>query len=320
MKLMNFRRLALATLIVIALTISGSKGFLQPAQARQGASVEKGVGTAYGTRDPGTCTDTKKPLRGAPSAVQAKQYVICSLEHVNGQSLYLAEDVTIVVGGGIPYNPNNFPYATDIDPKSPVYPIRASFNEYQCGRVYKDPSSPLYNVGKNCTEYHIPKSAGVCVKTTFGDWRCDITSRDDDSKPPKRDVPPPQASTIGSGPAVSQRPETTRPANSQAPNTSQYPPLDTTAMETWYTIVKSEYDIIKGQLYVTVKLKEESHPTSFYIKFLDADGVTIKDALLCCPSPAVFSHVGDVEKLHAYTPGETEMEKVKSVILVRNKS
>lgn len=198
MKRTNLRCAVLCVAIAMALTLSATKVPLQSAHAQPSGQTQEHIGAAYGSRDPHTCEDTKKPLRGAPSAEQAKQYVVCGLEHVFSYSLYLAEDVKVEVGGAVPYNPNNFPFASDIDTKSPVYPIRASFNEYQCGKEYKSTSHPLYNVGKNCTIYHIPKATGVCLKTTFGDWRCSITSRTDDPNPPKRNVaPPPPAKTGG---------------------------------------------------------------------------------------------------------------------------
>src|SRR5947209_16526272 len=106
--------------------------FMLGASAGALAQVENDVGKDYGSRDPAVCTDMKKPLKGGPSQEQAKQYVICGLEHVVGSNtLYLAEDVTVSLGGGVPYNRENFPYATDIDTKSLVYPIRASFDQYQ---------------------------------------------------------------------------------------------------------------------------------------------------------------------------------------------
>ncbi|MDQ2746444.1 MAG: hypothetical protein M3T96_04195 [Acidobacteriota bacterium] len=91
------------------------------------------------------------------------------------------------VGGAIPYNSNDFPYATDIDPDAPVYPIRAVFDKYQCGAV----SAISEDKGKNYTVYPAPKATGVCVKTTFGDWRCSITNTDD-SKNRQFNMPPPK--------------------------------------------------------------------------------------------------------------------------------
>lgn len=288
-----------------------------------------GIGADYGARDPLTCQDMKKPLKGAPSAEQAKQYVICGLEHVTGSNtLYLVEDVTVVVGGAIPYNPNNFPFASDINTKSPVYPIRASFNQYQCGRMYKDPSHPLYNVGKNCTEYGIPKSTGVCVKTTFGDWRCDITSRDDDPKPPKRGIPPPPPVADDSKPATSRKPDASKTEVSQKPNTSkpavvqnqedsEYPKPDTTEMEKWYDVVKYEYDIIAGRLFFVVKPKKDSRPSGWLINFYDADGVQVIGENLVVGT-SIFTPVGQAEKAYAYTPSEKAMKTVKKVVITRH--
>ena len=126
----------------------------------------------YGTRDPRTCKDMKAPAKGAITAALATKYVICDIEKVDGQYLYLVENVKVeAVGGGIPYaaiiGHRSFP---EVDVKHPVNPIRGSLTKYQCYEV--NPDFPHSAPDKNCIRYEEPVAKGYCYKTTFGDWRC----------------------------------------------------------------------------------------------------------------------------------------------------
>jgi hypothetical protein len=164
--------------------------------AKQTAAPNKamgnGPGAPFNARDPRICSDTKNPLSGGPSSDQAKQYVICGLEGVKVDALYLVEDVKVDIGAARAYSVRSEANAGDIDPKFPVYPLRASFNQYQCDREYADSNPQYNNVGRNCSVYVEPKAEGKCVKTTFGDWRCAITSRTSNSTTKKLNMPPPK--------------------------------------------------------------------------------------------------------------------------------
>ena len=63
-------------------------------------------------------------------------------------------------------------YMHDVDASQPVYPIRGSYQQYQCN----NPKTSVYKAGQNCSLSNIPKASGVCYKTTFGDWTCTIAS------------------------------------------------------------------------------------------------------------------------------------------------
>ena len=145
------------------------------------------VGTPYDSREPHTCPDMSKPVKGPITAAQAKQYFICGMEHISSYQLYLVEDVTVTVGRGTVFQARNFPYASDIDPTFPVYPIRVSYKQYQCNAV----SAIMENKGKNATLYVVEKATGVCVRTTFGDWRCTATGDWVEGKT-QRNVPAPK--------------------------------------------------------------------------------------------------------------------------------
>ena len=149
-------------------------------------SFSQNLGAPYGSRNPHTCPDATMPQHGAISAAQAKQYVTCGLEGIYSYQLYLVEDVSVTVGAGVAYNARNFPYDNDIDPNYPVYPIRVSFKQYQCGKV----NTIMENAGKNCTVNMYQNATGVCVRTTFGDWRCSVNSRPDPAT--QYNMPPPR--------------------------------------------------------------------------------------------------------------------------------
>ena len=291
------------------------------------AQAEKGVGKGYGTRDPSTCLDTKQPLRGAISADQAKQYVICGMEHVQSSYLYLVENVSVEVGKGRPFRPLSEPFGSDIDQKFPVYPIRSAFKQYQCGHQYIDPASPLYNVGKNCTISNELKAEGKCVKTTFGDWRCDITSRSADYTSDKPNMPPPTSSDQASKmpvnadqnipkAAAGNSVPSSKPATNQDQDTLVYPKPDTTEMEKWYDVGRNEYDSIAGKLYFVVKPKKDSRPSAWMINFYDSDGVQVipENGLT---GTSIFTPIGQAEKIFAYTPSEKNMKRVKKIVVTR---
>lgn len=127
-----------------------------------------GSGAKYGSRDPRTCQPSTSST--APTAEQARQLFICDTELDVNDTLYLVENVTIQVAQssraiqpGDSYN--------DIDQSKPVFPIRGSFTEYSCGKVFNVDASHT-NAGKNCSVLQQPHAQGICYKSTFGEWVC----------------------------------------------------------------------------------------------------------------------------------------------------
>ncbi|MDD5544000.1 MAG: hypothetical protein PHX83_12575 [Acidobacteriia bacterium] len=170
-KITSFFLLLAAT----ALLLAGCGGMASNESADPNNMQPKtGVGALYGSRDPFTCKSTKAPAHGAISADQARQYVICGAEGETGGALYLIEDVKTEVGKSRPFNINSDDYP-DIDPSSPLYPVRGSFTKYQCFRVSNTAIASLNNAGKNCNSADQPQATGVCYRTTFGDWRCGMS-------------------------------------------------------------------------------------------------------------------------------------------------
>lgn len=149
------------------------------------------LGAKYGTREPAKCAVMTKPAKGAPSNAQALEYLKCTMERESGSNLFLLQDLTVQVAPkGRRYNPRA--PISNIDTDYPVYDIRGSFVRYQCDPVYLGGGS-LANAGKNCTSYDQPKAEGVCWKTTFGDWGCNMNDLNHSgSQHQKRNVAPPQ--------------------------------------------------------------------------------------------------------------------------------
>jgi hypothetical protein len=68
-------------------------------------TAQEGIGAKYGSRNPRTCSSMKQPVKGALSADLATQYTACPLEkEINGNTLYLVENLKVEVGGGTRYN------------------------------------------------------------------------------------------------------------------------------------------------------------------------------------------------------------------------
>jgi hypothetical protein len=106
------------------------------------AQEKKSIGERYGAREPRTCEDMKAPAKGAITAALAAKYFICASEKVEGQYLYLVENVKTEVGAGRPYNPNMDINVPEIDVRFPLYPIRGSHTQYQC----KDPKTDYIRI------------------------------------------------------------------------------------------------------------------------------------------------------------------------------
>ncbi|MGA7949194.1 MAG: hypothetical protein WCA45_03420 [Thiobacillaceae bacterium] len=143
-----------------------------------------GIGAKYATRDPATCASKTKPAKGAPTAEQAKQYVLCGSASRVGEGedsyhhMILMENVRVEIGQGRPFQGgiNSDINMHDVDPRFPIYPIRGSFDMYQCSNIAAgDPWQSIYEAGKNCDVYEEHRATGSCFKTTFGDWDCSMT-------------------------------------------------------------------------------------------------------------------------------------------------
>jgi len=136
-----------------------------------------GVGTKYGTRDPRPCGPRTAPAHGAPSAEQARQYVICELEQGDGQRpLSLVTNVKVQVAS-VSHPPNQLVReitAARIDPREPIWDIRGSFTNYRCFALSTLVAGNDYARTHNCWVVEQPTATGYCYKDTFGDWHCGL--------------------------------------------------------------------------------------------------------------------------------------------------
>ncbi len=143
-----------------------------------------GVGAKFGSRDPYACASTVAPKSGPISAALASQYFTCGFEHINEDGyLFLAEHATVQVGRGVPFREAGLYETGNIDPNGKVYAIRGSYDQYLC--------TPLSRYGAvrghNCAAWHETHATGYCYRTTFGDWKCNMSDLDAqiiDNQPP----------------------------------------------------------------------------------------------------------------------------------------
>src|SRR5690348_861356 len=100
------------------------------------AAAQAGTGAKFGTRDPHTCASKKEPTSGAPSGARLEELVRCGSggEKVYDGQLFLLENLKAEIGKGRPYQASDS-LAHNIDPSQPVYPIRGSFDKYQCDEI-----------------------------------------------------------------------------------------------------------------------------------------------------------------------------------------
>ncbi len=172
-----------ATRLAIAVALAGVS--LAPSSAH----AQPGVAAKFGARDPKTCVDRTKPVRGVITPALAAAYVACSEESVSYTALWLVEKVAVQIGAGRPFQMRTDAY-NDIDPSKPIYPIRGSYVRYSCAVPSSIPGFPS-TVGKNCTLYDQPHATGACYRTTFNDWRCGMKDLDNTLKIISQGIPGP---------------------------------------------------------------------------------------------------------------------------------
>lgn len=101
----------------------------------------------------------------------------------------------------------------------------------------------------------------------------------------------------------------------------EYPKPDFSAMEKWYDIVKYEYADLAAERKLTVvfKPKTDPRPFNFNVQFIDKDGLIVRETAFRNYIALQNTRVGETAKTDVYTPSESEMEKVKTVKVIRIK-
>jgi hypothetical protein len=168
----------------ILLTIFALSLWVTPAHG------QAGVGKKYDTRDPFVCKSTKEPATGAPSSSQITEYVKCQEEKTGGCCIWLMENVQPEVGKSRPFSSSDA-WIHDIDNSQPVYPIRGTYDAYQCSppSVSGGFGAPK---GQNCSVKKADPFVDICYETTFGDWKCQVHDTTDPLKGVQAGQAPPQ--------------------------------------------------------------------------------------------------------------------------------
>lgn len=102
-----------------------------------------------------------------------------------------------------------------------------------------------------------------------------------------------------------------------AQDKTEYPKPDFKEMEQWFEVQKYEYKILNQRLNIVVKAKanREDRPHYFNIDFYDGDGVRVISTNYI--TEEYVAETGQIEKIWAFTPSESQMKKVKSVVITR---
>ena len=168
------------SLLLTALTIAASIGL---------AHGQAGVGKKFDMRDPLECSSLKKVTVGVPSSDQLRDLVTCKAEGAGGCCIYLYDNVKVEIGRSRPFSRYIGAGKPDIDNSQPVYPIRGTADKYQCQPPGGTPYPPK---GKNCAVRMASPFAGICYKTTFGDWSCPVSDAENPLKGVQANMPPPK--------------------------------------------------------------------------------------------------------------------------------
>lgn len=291
------------------------------------AQEKKTPGERYGSREPQTCLDMKAPARGAITAALATKYFTCQSEGIQGQYLYLVENVKTEVGAGRPYNPNMDLNVPEINVKFPLYPIRGSFTKYQC----KDPQIDYIKIpGRTCNRTEMPNAKGFCYKTTFGDWSCNMLDLDGKNENYFPDVAPPGGKKMMANKTETNE-KTVEPKNEKQPVEPKNTPNsdgkddngfvkpDFSEMEKYFDIVRYEYNFSTRELTIVTKMKKANNPNAWLVEFFDADGARLKwGNTILHSSSSPDPQVGQVVKVYTGTPSEKQMrDEVKKITITR---
>lgn len=168
---------------LIAASLAGLSGCRTATVQAIGAGARSGAGAGdpmsgpptfnekFQARNPRVCRAVTTP----PTPEEAKALVQCNYEAhsiMDGYSanLVLTTDVQVQIG-----RPRPFTIGVSSDPqtdtKAMVYDLRGQATEWSCA-----PAAGIYAPGENCSRFAgAPGGTGECWRTTFGDWKCDMT-------------------------------------------------------------------------------------------------------------------------------------------------
>jgi hypothetical protein len=90
----------------------------------------------------------------------------------------LMQNVNVQLGAPRAFQPDTDGKLQQIDIQAPVFPLTGSMTAYMCNSV----AFGLYHAGSNCTVTPMQQGAGVCWRTTFGDWKCNLAGPTPDER------------------------------------------------------------------------------------------------------------------------------------------
>ncbi|QDZ02904.1 hypothetical protein FQ775_22455 [Nitratireductor mangrovi] len=137
------------------------------------AAGQAGVGENYGSRDPVACPQ----VEGAgPTLDEAVELFRCTNE-IEASHLFLVDDVRLQIGKSRPFQDgDNYP---EIDRALAVFPIRGAWTEHQCTNIKTFPGA----APASCRVFDKTNGSGICYRTTFGDWRCQMSGASANLRP-----------------------------------------------------------------------------------------------------------------------------------------
>lgn len=134
-----------------------------------------GEGARWGARDPVLqCAEIESD--DAPSQDAVIGLIRCEREAITASDeLWLLEDVSVRIGAAREHQGHNeFMTMPEADTAAPVHPLRGAWTWVVC----RDPRAMAIVGGDpaaNCSHARVEKAEGACWKTTFGNWRCNMT-------------------------------------------------------------------------------------------------------------------------------------------------
>jgi hypothetical protein len=143
-----------------------------------GLSGPPQINQTYASRDARRCVSLTTP----PNQAQAAALIQCTMEVANTIGVKLMQNVNIQIGAPRAFQPDTDGTLKDIDIQAPIFPLSGSATAYFCNSV----AYGLYHPGSNCTVTPMQQAAGVCWRTTFGDWKCNLSG----PTPASRDLQP----------------------------------------------------------------------------------------------------------------------------------
>ena len=175
MTLLQVRTLALYVPALALVGLLGCKSSVSAVSAASNVDVSPDPPTyneQFAARNPRVCAQLMTP----PTPAQAAVLVQCDHESASQTSgmypaLTLVTDVQVQMSAPRDFQGGMGTSAPDVDVKGQVYDLRGQGTTWTCQKV-----GFRMAAGSNCIRSSaVPKGKGQCYRTTFGDWKCQMT-------------------------------------------------------------------------------------------------------------------------------------------------